>query len=433
LNFKKAGEYVYLKNIKISNFKAIDNMEINFKKGFNIIIGNNGVGKTSILEAISVALGGFLGGIDGVNTKHFTKDEIRCVSELLGQGSYNIKYITPIQVECDVELDNEDYIWTRKKSSIKAAKSTIEPRTICKKASSLSEDNNAILPILNYQSVARMWAQKREKTENVFKSDNFSRNIGYVDCLSQESNNKLLLNWCRKMEQVSWQEEKKIAEYEAVKITLAKFMSIMNDSDVNKVLYDKKREELMYREGEKVLPIRLLSAGYQSLIWMVLEIAYRMAVLNPNLLEKITEITPGIVLIDELDLHLHPKWQWRIIESLEKTFPNVQFIATTHSSIILASCKDDSILTINSDMSINYRKSSYGLQVNDILSIYQESNNIALNIKNKLDEFNNFISIQKYKDAKDVLNLLIKELGEDNPEVISAKITTDLETLDLED
>ncbi len=424
---------MYLKNIKISNFKAIENMEINFKKGFNIIIGNNGVGKTSILEAISVALGGFLGGIDGVNTKHFTKDEIRCVSELLGQGSYNIKYINPIQVECDVKLDNEDYIWIRKKSSIKAAKSTIEPRTICKKASRLSEDNNAILPILNYQSVARMWAQKREKTQNVFKSDNFSRNMGYVDCLSQESNNKLLLNWCRKMEQVSWQEEKKIAEYEAVKTTLAKFMSIMNDSNVNKVLYDKKREELMYREGEKVLPIRLLSAGYQSLIWMVLEIAYRMAVLNPNLLERVTEETPGIVLIDELDLHLHPKWQWRIIESLEKTFPNVQFIATTHSSIILASCKEDSILTINSDMSINYRKSSYGLQVNDILSIYQESNNIALNIKNKLDEFNSFISKQKYEDAKYVLNLLIEELGEDNPEVISAKITMDLETLDLED
>ncbi|WP_133014907.1 AAA family ATPase [Clostridium cuniculi] len=424
---------MYLKNIKISNFKAIDNTEINFKKGFNIIIGNNGVGKTSILEAISVALGGFLGGIDGVNTKHFTKDEIRCVSELLGQGSYNIKYITPIKVECNVELDDKDYTWTRKKNSIKASKSTIEPRDICRKAGELSGNSNAILPILNYQSVARMWAQKREKTQNVFKSDNFSRNVGYVDCLSQESNNKLLLNWCRKMEQVSWQEDQKIAEYEAVKNSLAKFMSIMNDSNVNKVLYDKKREELMYREGEKILPIGLLSAGYQSLIWMVLEIAYRMAVLNPNLLDEVTEITPGIVLIDELDLHLHPKWQWKIVESLEKTFPNVQFIATTHSPIILASCKDDSILTINSDMSIDYKKSSYGLQVNDVLSVYQQSNNIALNIKSKLDKFNEFISCQRYADAKEVLDLLTKELGDDNPEVISARITMDLETLDLED
>lgn len=424
---------MFLKNIKISNFKSIENVEIKFEEGFNILIGDNGVGKTSILEAISVALGGFLVGIDGINTKHFTTDEIRCVSELLGQGSYNIKYITPIQVDCEIELDGENYIWTRRKSSIRAARSTVEPRDICKKASQLSENTNGILPLLNYQSVARMWAQKREKTENIFKKDNFSRNIGYIDCLSQESNVKLLLNWCRKMEQVSWQEDQKIAEYEAVKNALAKFMSIMNDTDVNKVLYDKKQEELMYKNGNKILPIRFLSAGYQSLIWMVLEIAYRMAVLNPNLLENVTNKTTGIVLIDELDLHLHPKWQWKVIKALKETFPNVQFIATTHSSIILASCKNERVISINSNMNIEYKKSLYGLPINDVLVTYQNSDNIVSNIKVKLAEFYKAVEMQKYNEASHILSVLSEELGEDNPEIVGAKMTLDLETLSLEE
>lgn len=420
---------MYLKKIDISNFKAIDEINIEFKPGFNIIIGDNGVGKTSILEAVSVALGGFLVGIDGINTKHFTKDEIRCESEMLGEGSYNIKYITPIKVECEVELDNETYIWTRKKNSIKSSRSTVEPRDICKKATQLSDDNNKILPLLNYQSVSRMWAQKREKAENIFKRDNFSRNVGYMDCLSQESNVKLLLNWCRRMEQISWQEDKKIAEYEAVKNALAKFMGIMNESDINRVFYDKKQEELMYKQGEKILPIGYLSAGYQSLIWMVLEIAYRMAVLNPNLLSDITEKTSGIVLIDELDLHLHPKWQWKVIEALERTFPNIQFIATTHSPIILASCKDEQVISIKSDLNIEYNKSLYGLQVDEVLVRYQNSYNIVSNIKKIIDEFYENIENQHHEEASNLLEKLRLELGEDNPQFSGAKVTYDLETM----
>lgn len=424
---------MYLKNITISNFRAIENMQMKFQKGFNILIGDNGVGKTSILEAISVALGGFLAGIDGIKTKHFTNEEIRCVSELLGQGSYNIKYITPVQVDCDIELNGENYNWTRKKSSIKAARSTVEPRDICKKASKISQDSSGILPLLNYQSVSRMWAQKKEKAENVFKRDDFSRNVGYIDCLSQESNIKMLLNWCKRMEQISWQQEHKIAEYEAVKNALSKFMSIMDNRNITNVIYDKRQEELMYKDGDKILPIRFLSAGYQSLIWMVLEIAYRMAVLNPNLLENVTCKTTGIVLIDELDLHLHPKWQWKVVTALKETFPSAQFIATTHSPIILASCKNERVISIDANMNIEYRNSLYGLPVNDVLSTYQDSDSIVSNIKAKLAEFYKALDTKEFTKASQILKELSGELGEDNPEIVGAKMTLDLETMQLEE
>ncbi|MGL4761031.1 MAG: AAA family ATPase [Sarcina sp.] len=424
---------MYLKKISIENFKSIENLEINLESGFNLIIGNNGVGKTSILEAISVGISGFIGGIDGVNNENFTIDEIRCETELLGQGSYNIKYRTPVKVECMVELRNEEYTWIRQKKSIKASRTTVEPRDICKKATELSDDSSQVLPVLNYQSVSRMWAQKKEKIKNEFDTKNFSRNIGYIDCLAQESNNKLLLNWCRKMEQISWQEDKKIAEYEVVKNTVAQFMSIMNESHVSKVFYDKKREELIYIDENEVLPIRLLSAGYQSLIWMVFEISYRMSVLNPNLLENTNKETDGIVLIDELDLHLHPRWQWKVVSALQNVFPKVQFIATTHSPIIISSCKDERVISLKENSTVTYNKSLYGIGINDVLSEYQGSNSIASGIKKMLEDFYFSMEQNEYSNAKSVLEKLINELGDDNPEVVLANMTYELEATELED
>ena len=68
------------------------------------------------------------------------------------------------------------------------------------------------------------------------------------------------------------------------------------------------------------MPISFLSAGYQSILWMVMDIAYRGALLNPDASEGPSQIE-GIVLIDELDMHLHPSWQWNVITALEETFP----------------------------------------------------------------------------------------------------------------
>lgn len=99
---------MYLSNIHIENFKGIKNADFDFARSVNLMIGDNGTGKTSVLEAISVALGGFLSGIDGVNTIHFSKDEIRRENQLTGTGSNNIVYKTPIYVKSCLELNMGD-------------------------------------------------------------------------------------------------------------------------------------------------------------------------------------------------------------------------------------------------------------------------------------------------------------------------------------
>ena len=96
-----------LERVHIANFKGIEECTVELKEGFNLIIGNNGYGKTSILEAISVGLGGYIAGLEEVPTKHFSKDEIRVVLEKQGEGSFNKRYMTPVSIECEAVVEGE--------------------------------------------------------------------------------------------------------------------------------------------------------------------------------------------------------------------------------------------------------------------------------------------------------------------------------------
>lgn len=424
------GAMMIIQNIRIQNFRGIENKELEFKTGFNLIKGENGRGKTSILEAIAVGLGGFVAGFDGVSTRHFSKQEIRKEYLLLGDGSYDEKLIMPIKVEVEAHVGGEDFKWARNRSSIKASRSTIQPRSICKKAEALSQAENMELPIISYQSAGRVWSQKREKSENIFRK-NYFRTAGYVDALMDASNIKLLLNWCAKMEQVSWQKNKKIAEYEAVKHVVEDFMACMNQGGKYEVFYDKQTEGLMFKKDDSILPVEDLSAGYQSLVWMVFDIAYRMAILNPDKKEHISE-TSGVVLIDEIDMHLHPKWQWNIVDALRKVFPNVQFIATTHAPILFASAKNIWIIDIENE-EVSYSVSHYGLDINTALKVYQETEEVRPEVQKKVDEFYDMLSRENYAEAERLLNELEAETAPSHPLLVKMRTAYELETIVLED
>lgn len=212
------------------------------------------------------------------------------------------------------------------------------------------------------------------------------RTVGYMDTLLEASNIKMLRNWCIKMEMNEFKLKKEISEYEAAKKAVADFMQIINgDTDKKyKVFYDSQLEELMFQNEEEILPISDLSAGYQSLIWMVFDIAYRMALLNPKKGKDIT-FTRGIVLIDEIDMHLHPKWQWNIILALTSVFPNIQFIATTHAPILFASAKNVQVIDID-DKETEYCNSHYGIDINESIQEFQQTHEVPRSIKQLSDK-----------------------------------------------
>lgn len=430
-----------LKSVCITNFKGMKEKKLEFKKGFNLIIGENGTGKTSILEAIAIGLSGFIVDLEDISTRNFSNNEIRCVYEAVGDGSYNRNYELPTEVICEavfsedsypeeVSQNGKPYCWKRAKASTTSTRTSINPKDICAAAKRLVSNSMTVLPVICYQSAGRVWMQKEEKKQNPF-AEHYFRTVGYKDCLTEETNIKMLQNWCIKMEHISWQKGQKIAEYEAVKKAVALFMQYMeNDDGQYSIFYDRQYETLMFQKHKEVFSISSLSAGYQSLIWMVFDIAYRMAVLNAELRDRLTLDTPGIVLIDELDLHLHPKWQWNIVEALTKVFPKVQFIATTHSPILIAAARHTWLLNITSE------KSSWkydGLDVNETLKIYQDSSELPRDLLEKEEAFYELIEAKQYDAAKEIVENLEERLGTDIPFTINMRVTYELETAVLEE
>lgn len=138
-----------------------------------------------------------------------------------------------------------------------------------------------------------------------------------------------------------FKKNEKFGELKAVSAAIEKMLCrliLNNEKSENEIHLDYDGDEVQILfDNENSLPVWLLSDGYRNVIGMVADIAYRMAILNPHLEEKTVEETPGIVLIDEIDLHCHPKWQRIIVNNLIEVFPKVQFIATTHSPFIIQS------------------------------------------------------------------------------------------------
>ena len=145
-----------------------------------------------------------------------------------------------------------------------------------------------------------------------------------------------------------------------------------------------------------------------------MDLAYRVCMLNPELEDK-DKIT-GIVLIDEIDLHLHPKWQWNVIDALQKTFSSVQFIIATHSSIVISASKEANLILLDDAQDISYLPDCYGYEVEDVLRYRQESVSRPKKVKTLVDEIENAIEDIEFDKADAALERLKNLLGEDNSE-----------------
>ena len=196
---------------------------------------------------------------------------------------------------------------------------------------------------------------------------------------------------------------------------IAVFMKEINElENMPEIYYSGQFKELVYRDDKVEMAISKLSAGYQSLLWMMMDLAYRVALINPDL-SNLSEVK-GIVLIDEVDMHLHPKWQWNIIKALNASFPNVQFIIATHSPIVISSAKNANLIFLDDKKTATYLPDSYGYPVEDVLLFRQESVSRPKNIKIHMDAVDAALEDDDFDKADEALGKLKAVLGEDNTE-----------------
>ncbi|MCD8019837.1 MAG: AAA family ATPase [Clostridiales bacterium] len=391
-----------LKKIKITNYRCFKEANIEFEDDITLIVGKNGVGKTAILDAVAVSVSSFLLGIDGGVSRSILKDDARYIFYDF-DGTIDPQHQFPVSIESIGDCcGRENVTWLRSLNSA-SSKTTIkdagELTDIAKSVQKqiMTGDKKLILPLISYYGTGRLYAQKKEK-RNLKSLTEFKRQVGYVDCMAAESNEKLMLNWFQKQTMKSLQNQQKTGVLEkplllkmvenAICRTYERISGASNASLVFNLDTHKLVLEFETSEGDmQKFAMDEMSDGYKNTLSMIGDIAYRMAVLNPMLGDYVLEKTPGIVLIDEVDLHLHPQWQQTILNDLHAIFPKVQFIVTSHAPAVIHSVSREQIRILDGGGIYMPVAETYGRDANSILREVMKVPERLADIKERFDCF----------------------------------------------
>lgn len=423
-------------SLKVENYRKFESLSVHFHSQMNVIVGNNGAGKSSVLDALSIGIGSFFLGIEGITSPGIVKTDTRFITREVG-SVLDRQPQFPVMVSCSGSVLGQELNWTRylnTESGYTTYKDAIQVKETANSAQNRirSGDTQIILPVISYYGTGRLWLQKKEN-QNDLENQISNRFIGYQDCLSSSSNEKLMRKWFSTMTLHQLQEQIEVPELTAAEKAIAEcFVDSGVIADKVKVRFGIKsgEMEIIYLDENgswQKHPFHELSDGFKNTMSLVADIAYRMAVLNPHLLENTIKKTPGVVLIDEIDQHLHPKWQRSILKSLMKIFPKVQFIVTTHSPSVIASAISSQLIILDED-GCHYPGNSYGKDSNSVLTEIMDVVPRPDEVQKRLNEFYQFLDEEKFDRAEKLIDELTELVGEDNSDVISARVALDFET-----
>ena len=178
---------------------------------------------------------------------------------------------------------------------------------------------------------------------------------------------------------------------------------------------DEQSPRLLVDYGSTTLDVGQLSHGERGVLALVLDLARRLSQANPALEDPLSE-GHAVVLIDEIDLHLHPKWQRQIVHNLTKTFPRCQFIATTHSPQVIGEVEHDQI-HIMADGEVYSPTHSFGVDSSRVLEEIMDADPRAAEVEQLLKEISKEVGRQRYDIARQLLGQLVERVGESDPEV----------------
>jgi predicted ATP-binding protein involved in virulence len=413
---------MYLKKIRVENFRCFENMEMELDPKFNMIVGVNGTGKTAVLEAVRIAIGSLFLDVDKykdkISSPGIALDDVR-LSHLERQYAVKIwseAVVSELNSKTNQLFQNSDTIVWERTLETKGGKTTQINAREMKELSAFMQnkirnnDNSTPIPLIAYYSTDRF---KKEKKDVGIEHDG-SRLRGYYNALDPLTNIKFFLDLYF-TETLSALQNR----------TSSPMLSAVNSAvkicieDCQDLVFDIKQRELMIHFTSKndQLPFHILSDGVRSTIAMVMEIAFRCHLLNPHLRENAALETPGIVLIDEVDLHLHPAWQKKVIGDLRKAFPKMQFIITTHAPLVIGSLKEGKIFSISENKAYDFPL-QFGSDANSIIN---EMGTAEMDDRTKaeLNEYFLFIESGHGKEDK-ALGLratLERRLGKEHTEI----------------
>jgi len=425
---------MHINSITLHNFRNLKQYKIDFNKNLTVIVANNSAGKTTLLDAISIAFGSYVGVFPLGTNKGFKYTD----ATIIENGD---EPLYPISIEADITIENESINIKReltKKASSTTIKDTKDLQNYAKKNhTNLVEKTSVELPIVAYYGTGRLW-RKVKKTTTLKES--YARSFGYHGCLNPNSNFKEFEEWFLDQSRIEYDEI--IKKVQSGKNITQDDLAVQNTNILKSIResinislkhigwknfrFDGK-ELVMENEEGISLSIDMLSDGVKSMFALVADVAYRCTKLNPQF-EYASKTTQGIVLIDEIDMHLHPSWQQRVLKDLQTVFPKIQFIVTTHSPQVLSSISNDYIRVIDptKEEAIKPFINPYGKQsilaLEDIMNVDATAPKDVVKETELLEEYLSLIQIgdidnHKLNDMREVLN---KVYGSDYKKLLIA-------------
>lgn len=417
-----------IQELALLNYRRFENEKFTLNPRMNVFAGKNGSGKTTVLEAANVMLGAYLAAYKTYVPSRFVyniksadvlqKAQISEDSTIFTTGTIS-QY--PCKISCIAKWGEQDKTIEFQRVILKEDARTkfggsnpMQPTVIAWEEAISKADHSdieVVLPLVLYLSTARLWKDGNKKAT---KRGVFSRTDAYNHCLDAQHGLDIAFRYLDTLKAVSMEENGGILfpAYQAILEAVNEaFSEELQPGE--EIIFSTKYEDdmiaLKTAEGT-ILPFRMLSDGYRNVIKIILDIATRMCILNPYLKGDALKKTPGVVLIDEVDLSLHPTWQKRIIRILKEQFPRIQFICATHSPFIIQSLEDGELVTLDQPLDSEYSGEGIEDIAEDIMGVvlpqYSEK-------KRKIYEASReYFSALKEAKTQDEIEKLGKRLAE---------------------
>ena len=389
-------------DLKLANVRSIKAAELRFQPGFNLVVGDNGAGKTTVLEALAVCISEYVrAGAQGPDVRPFKKEAIR-----IGAAS--------LDVECGFVGNGSSYRFVLHKNrgqkegkkgflgNQPAGVSHVDEMSQPAGCADRAESEGRPLGVL--YSTAR--AVPRERTPRSLGA----RSVAYKDALlDREVGLGYFASWLSMKQSIDVERNQQAltAVQSAVRRFLPGYDNLRLSGADDPVL-------LIDRRGE-TLAVRQLSHGERGILAVMLDLTWRMGHLNSELTDPAGE-AGAVVLIDEIDLHLHPKWQRQIVRKLTETFPRCQFIATTHSPQVIGEIEHDRIQILTEDEAYSPTH-SFGVDSSRVLEEIMDASPRTKEVLDLLAQIKEEIDEDALGRARKSLKRLIDLVGSDDAEV----------------
>jgi predicted ATP-binding protein involved in virulence len=404
---------VKVKRLKINSFRGISDLTLEFDTDEpTVFIGVNGVGKSSILECLAILLSWLTKRIQNPNSsgRSFNEDDIK-------------KGCKETHNEITISMDDEqELVWSLTKVSKGRSKETSsnlgELKIVVDRIHRQLDSTSLVeLPLAIYYPTNRAVLDIPLKIRT---KHSFEQITAYDEVLTGgQIDFRRFFEWFRDREDL--ENEMRLNDYnkyrdhelEAVRDAIANLLDGFSNLRVRR----SPLRMTVEKQGDELI-VNQLSDGEKCLLALAGDLARRLAIANPSLDNPLHGY--GVVLIDEIELHLHPKWQRAIIPNLAKTFPNCQFIITTHSPQVISDLKWVHLLRSTSEGIVIQRIPSYGKDSNRILETLMGTPERPQEIKEDLRELFRLIDKGELGNARQLRQELADKMGEQDPEFVRA-------------